>query len=161
MAIRTSLALGLLLTGCAVSDGTDAAADPFASVRFLCGTWRSEKAGETNEEAWAMPAGSTMHGVNRTSREGELKSFELLCILSEGEALDYEASHGPGRSTKFRLVSATQDSVTFANPDHDFPKRIRYRRAGDSMHAIVDGGDGSSQRLEFHWQRVTDPLEHR
>ena len=161
MSLRPATCFGLLLAACAGAPEPSRTPDPFAAVRFLSGTWRSETKGEVNEEAWAEPAGATMHGVNRSTRAGKLAAFELLCLYLEGDALDYEASHGPGRSTRFRLVASAPGTATFTNPEHDFPKRILYVRTGEAMHAVVDAGDGSTQRLEFHWQRVPDANEGR
>jgi hypothetical protein len=55
----------------------------------------------------------------------------------------------------FPLVSVTDDTVVFENPDHDFPQRITYQRNGDdSVTATVEapGRDGGEPRrivLEF------------
>jgi hypothetical protein len=45
------------------------------------------------------------------------------------------------------------DRVTFANPDHDFPKFIHYWRLGDDRYAAIDDGT-EAHRREFHWQLV-------
>jgi hypothetical protein len=49
------------------------------------------------------------------------------------------------------------DSVTFANPQHDFAKRIGYQRAGDALTAWIDGGDASKGRQEFPMKRGQRP----
>lgn len=164
--MRATTAVLLLLPLCACSTAgpgpaTAPAADPFARVRFLVGTWQSEGSPRQNVEAWAAPAGAVMHGVNRTQQGGKQVFFELLCIHADGDHLDYEANQGEAKGTRFRLVEAGPDTATFTNPQHDFPKRIHYRREGDAMHARVDGGEGSDQKIEFHWKRLPDPAEGR
>lgn len=157
--MRAIPALLSVLALCACSAtraGQGPATDPFARVRFLVGTWQSEGSPNQNVEAWAAPAGTVMHGVNRTQKGDAQVFFELLCIHADGDHLDYEANQGEAKGTRFRLVEAGPDTATFVNPEHDFPRRIHYRRSGDALHARVDGGEGSDQRIEFHWKRVPD-----
>jgi hypothetical protein len=46
--------------------------------------------------------------------------------------------------TDFKLTRASATEVVFENPQHDFPKRIIYRKgADDSLTASIDGGEGS------------------
>ena len=67
----------------------------------------------------------------------------------------YVAQPGGIPPTTFQLVEAKAEEVIFANPKHDFPKRIRYWRKGDTLKARIDDGvDGKPQELE--WQRCAD-----
>ena len=50
----------------------------------------------------------------------------------------------------------TDTSVThaeFANPEHDFPQRIRYTRDGDLLQAELSGGN-PMRRIEFRFRKV-------
>jgi hypothetical protein len=42
----------------------------------------------------------------------------------------------------------------FANPDHDFPKRIVYERSEDELTARAEGDDGNV--LTFRWKRIAN-----
>ena len=53
------------------------------------------------------------------------------------------------------LSSFGDGEVVFANPEHDFPKRISYHRLeGGGLSAVVDDGSVDGKRLAFAWQRV-------
>lgn len=44
--------------------------------------------------------------------------------------------------------------MLFANPEHDFPKEIRYELTKDGLHARVSGeADGKEQAEEWTWKR--------
>ena len=47
----------------------------------------------------------------------------------------------------FRLAAAEGTSVSFENPAHDFPQRIRYERSGDTLTATLSKLDGSEPQV--------------
>lgn len=127
---------------------------PFANVAFLVGHWRSERGGTAQEEVWSAPAGAAMAGQNRSTRGDELVDFELLRIVRRGDELFYEARPRGGRAVLFRLVAAEPGRVVFANPEHDFPRRISYWLQDGELCAAVDDGKDDGKRLAFRWKRV-------
>jgi Domain of unknown function (DUF6265) len=56
----------------------------------------------------------------------------------------------------FNSVSVTSDEVVFENLQHDFPKRIAYRRQPDGgMTATVEGPmNGQTRRIAFPYTRA-------
>jgi hypothetical protein len=46
----------------------------------------------------------------------------------------------------FRAVSIGEVSVVFANPDHDYPQEIRYRRQGKQLFASISLLNGKDAR---------------
>lgn len=48
--------------------------------------------------------------------------------------------------------------VVFENPQHDFPKRIEYRRDGTALKASISGpgDDGKILRIPFDYRRCGD-----
>jgi hypothetical protein len=58
-----------------------------------------------------------------------------------------------GALTRFDLIESGAQSVRFANPAHDFPKRIAYRRDGDVLSALIDDGSDSGQQMSWRWHR--------
>ena len=70
-----------------------------------------------------------------------LNCFEFLCIVERDGGLVYTAMpNGRQPATDFVLTSLTDDTATFENPTHDFPKKIQYvRKADGSMEAVVSG----------------------
>lgn len=129
--------------------------DPFARVRFLIGGWRSEGRGSVAQEIWTQPHGGSMFGTSRTERGERLLQFELLRVfVGDDGGLVYEARPGGGPATRFRLAAHGEGRVTFANPDHDFPRRIHYWREGDALRAAIDDGTDGGRRMEFGWSRL-------
>jgi hypothetical protein len=55
---------------------------------------------------------------------------------------------------EFRLTRLLTREAVFENQDHDFPKRITYRREGNVLHARVEGGPGD-RVAEWSWARAS------
>ena len=108
------------------------------------------------EEQWMAVRGRSMLGMSRTVKGYRLVGYELVLLREEGAGWVYEA-HPSGQSTaSFRSSAVTDTSITFSNPDHDFPQTITYLRTRpDSLLARIAGGQGDQFRqVEFPYQRV-------
>ena len=119
------------------------------------GIWSgTNAAGTTFEEHWHPIAGGSMIGVNRVVRSnGQMSSFEFLCIVERDGGLVYQAMPGGAPATDFTLTALDANSATFENPAHDFPKVIKYTRREDgSLHAMVSG-DANSKPLNYYFKR--------
>jgi hypothetical protein len=126
------------------------------SVNWLAGSWRMEKAGKMIEEQWTTPVGGMMLGVSRTVEMPIEKTveFEFLRIEQRGDSLVYIAQPGGRPPTEFKLESATDSEVVFANLQHDFPKKIRYTRNTDgSVTARVEDETGK-KAIAFPYKAV-------
>ncbi|MFN3243392.1 MAG: DUF6265 family protein [Planctomycetota bacterium] len=153
--LRTTLLGLLLLTACQT---TAAPTDPeWQPVAFMTGAWRSlDDDGGSSLEVWTSPHGLTMYGQNRTIARGQLVFFELLGIEKRGDTFVYVARPRGADATEFVMTSHGENSATFVNNDHDFPKRIHYQLSpeGDELRATADANDSGGQRLEYRWTRV-------
>jgi hypothetical protein len=131
----------LLLTSSASSQ-TPALAD----LAWIAGAWQMEPGGKRQiEEHWTQAAGATMLGMSRTVAGEKTVEFEYLRIEQRADGIFYVA-HPQARcpATDFKLTRASANEAVFENPQHDFPKRIIYRKGADnSLTAIVDGGEGT------------------
>ena len=119
------------------------------------GIWSGvNAAGTTFEEHWHPIAGGSMIGVNRVVRSnGQMSSFEFLCVVERDGGLVYQAMPGGAPATDFTLTAIDANSATFENPTHDFPKMIKYTRREDgSLHAMVSGG-ANSKPLNYYFKR--------
>ncbi len=55
----------------------------------------------------------------------------------------------------FPLVECGPTWATFADPEHDFPQSLTYRRTEDGLTATVEGGTGAERRRErWDWTLV-------
>lgn len=150
---RASIVAG----GVALLASVSPASEPspaLADLGWMAGEWRSEEAGVSREELWTGPGGGVMLGVHRDAKRGEPAAWEFLRIQEEPEGLVYHASPGGAAPTPFALVELGDRRAVFANPEHDFPKRIVYWIAADgTLNARADAGEGTSGP-EWTWRRA-------
>lgn len=105
------------------------------------------------------PRGGSLLGMSRTvSAEGEA-GHELMRIVERGGGLVFQAHPSGQAPAEFPAVEVGEGRVVFADPAHDFPQRIIYRRAGaDSLVARVEGERGGAVRgSDFRYARVACP----
>lgn len=117
-----------------------------SQLAWMSGDWQITQGAKVQiEEHWMAPAGGSMIGMGRTIKDGRTVEFEFLRI-EERDGQIYYVANPQGRcpATDFKLTHMSSQEVIFENPDHDFPKRVIYRRNSDgSLTASVDGGPGT------------------
>lgn len=125
------------------------AADPAVNdLAWMSGHWAE---GDV-EELWLAPKGDLMLGMSRTVRANGRTAFEFIRIAKTADGIAYIAQPGGRPPTSFNLVESKPGRVVFANPEHDFPKRIVYELRGEKLCTRTDDGtDGE----EWCWSRVT------
>lgn len=142
-----ALAPMLTLPGAAAPDGG------LDALAWLAGCWRGEGGGGRNEECWTPPEGGMMLGVNRVISDRGTQ-FEFLRIAPEGGGVALLASPGGKPPVVFPRVDGGEGFVVFANPSHDFPQRIAYRRDGDALTVRVEAErDGEWRGFDVVWRR--------
>jgi len=150
--IRTA-AWVLILAGCAALWpvqvlGQQPAAPSYkiADLAWFAGDWQTPAGGRRQvDEHWTAPLGDAMMGLSRTMAGGKMVEFEYLRIVARADGIFY-ISHPNARTpgTEFKLTKLTADQAIFENPQHDFPKRILYKKNPDgSLTASIDGGEGT------------------
>lgn len=125
-------------------------------IAWLQGCWQAQSPTRVIEENWMAPRGGAMIGVGRTVRGDSLAEVELIVLREVDGALAYVA-HPSGQATNtFTAREASDSTVVFSDPTHDFPQRVGYRRLGaDSLLAWVEGErNGRTRRIEFPYRRV-------
>ena len=127
-----------------------------ADLAWLAGDWQTAPGGRRQiEEHWTSVAGGTMMGMSRTVAGEKTVEFEYLRIEQRADGIYYVA-HPKARcpATDFKLTKSSATEAVFENPQHDFPKRIIYRKTGaDSLTASIDGGEGS-RAMTFSFTRM-------
>lgn len=130
-----------------------------ADLSWLSGDWETG-AGDTRiEEHWTRPDGGTLLGMGRTVRGGKTAFFEYLRIETRDDGIYYVAHPKARPGTDFKATQVGPDEVVFENPEHDFPKRIVYRKEADgSVTARVEGdGTEPEKAQEFRFRRTAPP----
>jgi hypothetical protein len=126
---------------------SSAGAADLQQLSFLSGCW----AGGGTEEVWLKPEGGSMLGMSRTVKGGKTVFTEFMHIsaVSDGSIVFNVQLKLAAKSTQFVLSEAKPDTVTFSNPQHDYPQRIIYRRNPDgSLFARVEGSVNGKQQHE-------------
>lgn len=98
---------------------------------FMTGCWSGEirQDGSRIEEYYSGIRGGLMLGSVKSSTADETLFFEFLRIEADGDAIWLiPQPRGKVLDLKFRLIQLEADRAVFENPEHDFPRRIEYRR---------------------------------
>ncbi len=127
-------------------------ADPWPGQ--LVGRWAGEVGDGRYTEEWVRMDDSTFAGSATMRHDGRIVSTEQVRLMRFAGSWVYLAATGPGRITSFVRVAADDRGWTFANPEHDFPRRIVYTMHGDTLRAWIDDGEADGRRMDFHLVRV-------
>ena len=145
----------------AVSAAPAWAADPVGErFAFLAGCWGGSKGTTTFQEQWTRASPDLMLGLSFTTKPSKPTEFEFLRIETKAGMPTYMAQPQGSPPTPFALseTDSTADTVTFVNMEHDFPKRVAYKKVdATTLLAWIDAGPKGSLRVEFPMKRVTCP----
>ena len=126
----------------AVSGSSGPVVDDLA---WMAGRWESVSGDRWTEEYWSAPRGGAMIGYSRSGQGESTREFEFLRLAPGADGVPaYLASPAGRPPVAFRLVEQADGRATFANPSHDYPQRIVYRREGDTMVATISLSDGAN-----------------
>ncbi len=122
--------------------------DDVVRLAWLSGAWiGTTQSGERFEESWLPPAGDTMIGSGRATKEGNTVFFEHLRVQRREGKLVYVAQPLGGASTEFTELPSSDDrSASFENRLNPWPKRVTYRRTDDGVAVRLEGSPG--ERVE-------------
>lgn len=122
-----------------------AAQEPAAFPTWMAGAWRLADGERWAEEFWTQPRGGMMIGASREGQGETLRTWEAIRIVRKADGtLAYIPMPNGGAPVEFVMVRQDPNSIEFANAAHDFPQRIRYWRAGETLHAEIALIDGSN-----------------
>jgi hypothetical protein len=154
----TTLALLLLALAGPAAHAQQAPATA-GRLGWLAGCWEARSGGGVVEEQWMRPRGGSLLGMSRTVVADGAAGHELMRIVERGGGLVFQAHPSGQAPAEFPAVEVGEGRVVFADPAHDFPQRIIYRRVGaDSLVARVEGERGGAVRgSDFRYARVACP----
>jgi hypothetical protein len=150
MTVRAVLLLALIAISSAAS-----AERP--DLSWLSGYWCTRGDGTSSEEYWLPERGGLMLGLNRSVGK-KRTNFEFMRIEIAADGARFIGQPSGVPPTIFTMISASGSKASFANPQHDFPKRVHYARSGDTLTARVDDGSDSGKALEFKWELCAPPV---
>jgi hypothetical protein len=128
---------------------------PIDRAAFMQGCWERRAGNRVVEEQWMKPRGGMMMGMSRTVRSDTVVEYEFIRVFERSSALVFAAQPSGQPAAEFTSTEIAEGAITFANPQHDFPQRILYRLAGDSLHARIEGTmNGRERGVDFRYARV-------
>ena len=114
------------------------ATTPAAYPTWLAGCWSGEGRSAGITEAWTHGRIGQMLGIGETLR-GARANFEFMRIATAADAsLVFIAQPGGRPPVSFKATVVEPERIVFANPQHDAPKTIEYRRQGDRLTVFLD-----------------------
>lgn len=114
-----------------------------APLAFLIGRWESPA---ICSEHWAS-VGDVFYGVGFVGGD-----FEVLKIYVLAGQVRYLTRPGGAPETAFPLVRVNDVGAVFANPAHEDPQVIEYRRTGDRLRTFA-GSDRERTGICSLWKR--------
>jgi len=146
--------MSFLVFGALVSPAFAGGKPRLEDLSWMTGAWLGDVGGVAVEETWTGADGGMMLAVHKDVKEGRVTDWEFLRIEEQPGGIVYLSSPRGAPATPFRLIELAGERAVFANPEHDFPKRILYWRTADgALHAAIDGGEGTKQ-IEWRWTRT-------
>lgn len=122
--------------------------------KWLLGTWK-ENSGKSLE-AWSANE-KGMNGIGyRLMADGTKKVSEEMSVVKKGNEHYFVSDvEGPQQAIEFKITSHDKNSFVAENPNHDFPKKISYKKIDDS-HFEAFISDGASKIIRFYFSKVND-----
>lgn len=130
-------------------------------VRFMTGCWegtfRNRSGHGVIEEHYTAPTENTMLGTTRFIREGRTVQYEFTLIRADTSGIRLVPYPNGQRSEHdFVLTKSAVDQAVFEAPEHDYPKRIIYRKDGETgLHARIDGGADDRDGREWYLRKAS------
>lgn len=127
-----------------------------ASMNWLLGDWLAEGDKTTWRETWTELGPDTWEGrgIEVAKAEPGRQSAEDLRLVAMGGSVFYLAKVTHNElPIPFRLVECGNDRLVFANPAHDFPRRLEYRPQPDGrLRVRISDGAYEGMTLDFRRQ---------
>lgn len=156
--------LASLFSPCFLAAQIEDAPAIFRELRALDGIWFMPTDRGDRLEIWSIANDSTYlgRGLRIKPENGDTVTLETLRLELRGDSITYYAiARGQNRNkpVPFRLTTADYEGYLFENPQHDDPKKIRYRLLGNREMQVTTEGyrNGRTVTDEFVFEREFTP----
>lgn len=108
---------------------------------FLIGTWKME--GKENYESWEQ-LDNNFKGQSYKIVDGQKIVTEIIALKSDGNRIIYTPTvfdQNEGKPIQFILLKLDKNVFSFENSDHDFPKKIQYKKHSENELLITVLGE--------------------
>lgn len=151
MKTRKLLLITPLLLLVHISNAQESNKQKFKKLEWLVGKWTrtNAKEGESGYEVWGKVSDLKLTGKGVTMKGKKTSFIENLEFMVKGNDIFYKVLvTGEKDPVYFKLTELSNDSFTCENPEHDFPKKISYKRNGNQVKAVISG-DGQHVDYDF------------
>jgi len=111
---------------------------------FLVGTWKME--GKDLYEVWEKNENNEFTGYSYELQKNKKTITETLSLKRIDDRIVYEATvsnQNEGKTIQFVLNTEVKTYFSFENDQHDFPKKIQYKKISkDEIQVRVLGDEG-------------------
>lgn len=105
-------------------------------LAWLVGCWVTPD--KSAQEVWVVNNEQSLAGFGVAINGDKVGFYEVLSINQSADGTWIYTAHPSGQaSASFVAVEITENTVVFANPDHDYPQEIRYKREGNHLYATI------------------------
>lgn len=121
------------------------------------GTFRDRSGRGIIEEHYTTPTSNVMLGTTRFIRDGHTVQYEFTLIRADSSGVRL-IPHPNGRRSEhdFMLTRWAEDQAVFEAPEHDFPKRIVYRKDAEAgLRARIDAGAADRNGREWYLRKAS------
>ena len=132
------------------------------ALGWLAGKWVLESRGSRQEEVWTAPAGGSMIGMMRVTREGKTAQREFNLIEEGPSGVALTLGH-VGQDMKFlegwpvtlKMVKCTDSEALFEAGKGSRLKSIFYRKTGENeiLAGVEIDRNGTVRKIEFPMKR--------
>ncbi len=159
--VFSALLVLTVLTAGAARDAARLAEPTLSDLAFMSGCWEGPlESGEDQgviEEHYTAVSENVMLGTTRYLVQNRTVVFEFSLITHDSTGVTLTPYPNGKRSEhSFRLTTQSNGAAMFEAPEHDYPKRILYRRTErGTLVAQIDGGPDDPQ--ERAWTMAPAP----
>ena len=142
--------LAVLVYSTLPSSAQSSAVPAISELKWLAGEWirLDPPPGKRGSEKWEVISAAEMKGTGVTMKGGDTAFVEKLQLVAKDSAVFYVADIAEnGRPVSFRLTLIEADEFVAENTQHDFPKKIWYRKEGNQLKATISGNGKSIDYL--------------
>ena len=121
---------------------------------WLIGTWKLE--GKDIYETWKVSANNSLEGSSYQVNGMDSVALEQFRFMKDRDGFFYiPDAPGDQGPVNFKVTRYDQNSFVAENPQHDFPKVIRYRFIpGGTQDRIEASIEGDGKVIPFHYRRL-------
>lgn len=114
-----------------------------SELEVFLGHWEEREENQVIKETWQKVSSSTFEGSGSNEEvSGNMLSSETLRLTEmSGEIFYFAKVRENEFPIAFKLTRCDQNSFEFNNPNHDFPKKIKYVFNGSGALTVEVGGD--------------------